>query len=56
MAPTVLWTFARTAYSRMETHHPSLCMLVQHSLLKSLAIASTYSLYALHPNAAHHFD
>jgi hypothetical protein len=56
MAPTVLWTFDRTAYSRMETHHPSLCMLVQHSLLKSLAIASTYSLYALHPNAAHHFD
>jgi hypothetical protein len=37
----------------MEVQHPTLCLLIQHSLLKSLAIASTCALYALHPTTAY---
>jgi hypothetical protein len=37
----------------MEISHPSLCLLVQHALLKSLSISSTSALHALHPSAAY---
>ena len=49
----VLWTLDRARYLQMETRHPSLCLLLQHALLKSLAIAQTASLFALHPSSAY---
>jgi len=53
MSECVFWTLNRENYARMELHEPSLCLLIQHSLLKSLAIASTCALYAQHPTAAY---
>lgn len=53
MSDSVFWTLDRVNYARMELHEPSLCLLIQHSLLKSLAIASTCALYAQHPTAAY---
>jgi hypothetical protein len=53
MAKTVLWTLDRRQFARMELEAPQLCLLIQHSLLKSLAIASTCSLYAQHPTTAY---
>lgn len=52
MADCVLWTLDREQYARMEVEAPQLCLLIQHSVLKSLAIASTCALYAQHPTAA----
>jgi hypothetical protein len=49
----VLWTLDRDSYMHMEISHPSLCLLVQHALLKSLSISSTSALHALHPSAAY---
>jgi hypothetical protein len=37
----------------MEGEHPQLCLLLQHALLKSMAIAATSSLHALHPTSAY---
>lgn len=53
MVETVCWTLDRDSYSLMEVRHPQLCMLIQHSLLKSLAIASTCAMYALYPTTAY---
>lgn len=49
----VCWTLSRSSYAAMEVAHPRLCMLLQHTLLKSLAIAATCSMYALHPSTAY---
>lgn len=53
MAHSVFWTLDREQYSSMEVTEPSLCLLIQHSLLKSLAIASTCAMYAQHPSTAY---
>ncbi len=50
----ICWTLTREALSAMEVTHPQLCMLLQHTLLKSLAIAATWAMYALHPTTAYH--
>jgi hypothetical protein len=52
MVDCVLWTLDREQYALMEVESPQLCLLIQHSLLKSLAIASTCALYAQHPTSA----
>ncbi len=48
----VCWTLDKTQFAAMEINHPQLCMLIQFTLLKSLSISSTCSLYALHPTTA----
>ena len=53
MVRSVFWTMDRVQYARMEVESPALCLLVQHSLLKSLAIASTCALYAQHPSTTY---
>ena len=35
----VLWTLSRSAFRIMEVEHPQMCLLVQHILLKSVAIS-----------------
>jgi hypothetical protein len=53
LSACVFWTLDRDSYLRMETEHPKLCLLLQHALLKSMAIAATSSLHALHPTSAY---
>lgn len=48
----VCWTLDKEKFAAMEINHPQLCMLIQFTLLKSLSIASTCSMYALHPTTA----
>lgn len=43
------WTLSRDALAKMEIQQPQLCMLIQHVLLKSLSIASTWGLFAVKP-------
>ncbi len=52
LTPTVCWLLDREAYAAMEVQHPSLCLLIQHTLLKSLAISSACSMYSLHANSS----
>ena len=56
MTDSVFWTLDRESFACMEMNDPALCMLIQHSLLKSFAIATTCALYALHPATAYHTD
>eukprot|EP01038_Epipyxis_sp_PR26KG_P008476 gene8476-11458_t len=45
LSPGSLWTLNRQSLSDMEVREPQLCMLLQHTLLKSLAMAvSTVSM------------
>ena len=41
VTPVSLWRLDAGALVRMETRHPSLCILVQQVLLKSMAIRSS---------------
>eukprot|EP01034_Spumella_vulgaris_P025301 gene25301-31741_t len=41
------WLLNREGYANMEVQHPTLCLLIQHTLLKSLSISSTCSMYSL---------
>ena len=49
--PTI--THPALTHCLAQVAHPRLCMLLQHTLLKSLAIAATCSMYALHPSTAY---
>lgn len=49
---TVCWTLSREAFAAMRRDHPDLFVAVQHSLCKSLSIAATWSMFALHPTTA----
>eukprot|EP01039_Chlorochromonas_danica_P001409 gene1409-1532_t len=49
---TVCWTISRDAFAAMRRDHPDLFVAVQHSLCKSLSIAATWSMFALHPTTA----
>jgi CRP-like cAMP-binding protein len=49
---TQCFSLNRKRFAEMEREKPQLCMLIQHTLLKSLSIASTVAMYALHPTAA----
>lgn len=48
----IVWTLNKQQFIAMEIAHPQLCMLIQYTLLKSLSIASTCAMYALHPTTA----
>jgi CRP-like cAMP-binding protein len=50
----ICWTLNRRTFAEMEVSHPSLCMLLQYTLLRSLSIASTCAMYALHPTTAYY--
>jgi CRP-like cAMP-binding protein len=47
-----IWSLSREDLARMEINDPSLCMLCQLVLLKSMSINSASSLYKLYPETA----
>ncbi len=53
LSPTICWTLDKRQFAEMEVSNPQLCMLLQYTLLKSLSIASTCAMYALHPTTAY---
>jgi len=52
LSPCAVWSLSREAFARMELQQPRLCLLVQHSLVKSLAISAESSLFRQFPETA----
>ena len=50
---SVIWSLAKSAFAAMEHEHPKLCILLQHVLLKSMAMSQASALQATLPTSTY---